>query len=153
MELLRKSWQKPALSVRDDTIQQQRKQILSCSQSLIQPIFKKTENTFGAHNPVVSQARNVNNIVRNEPNTSHIHLKFSVSLTFALHYKASCVSIISRRDRERERSIKCQYLPASPPWEHLTSGGSQALCNVIVFVVKVVLLSVWKSGQQRQEGK
>lgn len=63
-----------------------------------------------------------------------------------------CINHKSERQREREVSSVNICLPP-PPWEHLTSGGSQALCNVIVFVVKVVLLSVWKSGQQRQEGK
>lgn len=85
MELLRNFWQKGCLS----ELIQYRKQLLSCSQSSSSSLITEIENIFCSHIvirfDITLQPRNV---------FTFIHLNFSVSQTFALHYKARCVSII-----------------------------------------------------------
>ena len=88
---------------------QYRKQLLSCSQSSSSSLITEIENIFSSHIVIHFE---INPGMCSHYSVHIIHLKFSVSQTFALHYKASCEyqSYVGRD----KTSIRCQYLLSSP---------------------------------------
>ena len=79
---------------------QYRKQLLSCSQSSSSALITEIENIFSSHIVIHFE---INPGMCSHYSVHIIHLKFSVSQTFALHYKARCVSIIGLAEGRYQR--------------------------------------------------